>query len=247
MVEMNGGVIIKNINEDIMVQVLRAEAMEIRDIDSGEKPFLYASGNWGPGYISIKNLVGRKKIMRSLTLLLAFQIASKWPYLKAIAGNVTGGMIPGWLLSEYLETLLCREVPFVYVRGMRKKGGQKELITGLSNKPELSEADSILVVEELMNFAETTCNSAEALRGMGYSVTHSACILFYANPEAVKRLAEAHIKVIYLFTLPHLLVVAEKYATHPFKLIVDFREYLRNPLKWQEERNLKPIKEGGTQ
>jgi len=46
--------------------ILKAEALTIRDVDGGESPFLYASGNWGPGYIMIKGLVGRKKIIKSL-------------------------------------------------------------------------------------------------------------------------------------------------------------------------------------
>jgi len=88
--------------EELILEVIKAKAVEIRDIDAGEEPFLYSSGNWGPGYVSIKNLVGRKKIIKSLCQELAKKVAKEIP-LDFVAGNVTGGVIPGWLLSEYLE------------------------------------------------------------------------------------------------------------------------------------------------
>jgi len=34
--------------------ILKAGAVEIRDIGAGEEPFVYSSGNHGPGYIDIK-------------------------------------------------------------------------------------------------------------------------------------------------------------------------------------------------
>jgi len=232
--------------EEAVLKVLEAKAVEIRDVDAGEEPFLYASGNWGPGYVSIKNLVGRKEIIRLLTRQLAAKVAEKAPQLEFVAGNVTGGVVPGWILSEYLEPLLGRIVPFVYIREARKKGGQKELITGIANNPEIRPGANGLVVEELVNFAETTCHGAEALRDAGFQVTHAACILFYDNPEAIKSLQRAGIEMVYLFTLPQLLEIAERNQTHSQKAIDGYREFLKDPLGWQAKRGLEPVKEGGT-
>ncbi len=244
--------------DEVGLMVLEAKAVEIRNVPSKvtseevlqlpreNQPFLYASGNWGPGYVSIKNLVGRKRIIKSLTQQLAELIAEKASRLNFIAGNVTGGVIPGWLLSEYLETLLGRTVPFVYIREARKKGGQKELVTGITDNPEISPGDNGLVVEELVNFAQTTCNGADVLRDAGFVVTHATTILFYNNPEAIKALKEYGIEMIYLFDLPALLAVAEKYQTHPQGAIDGYREFLANPLGWQVARGLLPEQKGGT-
>lgn len=232
--------------EEIALMILEAKSVEIRNVDAGEEPFLYASGNWGPGYVTIKNLVGRKGIIKFLTQELAVKVAEKVPRLDFVAGNVTGGLIPGWLLSETLEPLLGKVVPFVYIREARKKGGQKELITGIANNPEIPSAANGLVVEELVNFAQTTCNGADALRDAGYIVTHAATILFYDNPEAIKALNEHGIEMIYLLTLPELLEVAEKNHTHSQKAIDGYREFLADPLDWQAKRGLKPVEEGGT-
>lgn len=244
--------------EQAVLMVLKAKAVEIRDVPLRvtneeveglpleNQPFLYASGNWGPGYVTIKNLVGRKQIIRSLTDQLGGLIAERVPGLNFVAGNVTGGVAPGWLLSERLEALFGRTVPFVYIREARKKGGQKELITGMAHNPEISPGNNGLVVEELVNFAQTTCNGADALRDAGFTVTHAATILFYNNPEAIKALAEHGIEMIYLFTLPDLLAVAERHQAHPQKAIDGYREFLADPLGWQAARGLRPVERGGT-
>lgn len=241
--------------DEIALMILEAKAVEIRDVDAGEKPFLYSSGNWSPGYVSIKGLVGRKKIIKILTHQLALRVAERVPRvgfilssidIDFVAGNVTGGMIPGWLLSEELEKILGETVPFVYIRGLRKKGGQKERITGIANNPEIPPGANGLVVEELVNFAQTTCNGAIALREAGYKSTHAATILFYNNPVAIKALKEHKVEMIYLLTLPELLEVAEEHHTHSQRAIDGYRDFLKDPLGWQAKRGLKPVEEGGT-
>jgi len=234
------------LSERIALEILIAKAVEIRDVDNGEESFLYSSGNYGPGYVSVKNLVGRKAIMKLLAQNLAIKISEKAPNLDFIAGNVTGGVIPAWLISEYLESILGRRVPFVYIRDTRKKGGQKELITGIKDNPEIPHGANAVVVEELVTFAETTCNGAEALREAGYKVTHATCILFYDNPEAIKALRAAEIEMVSLITLPQLLEIAEKHKTHSPKAINSYREFLKDPLGWQAKRGLEPVEKGGT-
>jgi len=77
-------------------------------------------------------------------------------------------------------------------------------------------------------------------------VTHAATALFYNNPEAIKSLKEYGIEMVYLFTLPDLLGVVEKYQTHPRKVIAGYREFIVDPLGWQAARGLKPVERGGT-
>lgn len=244
--------------EEIGLMILEANTVDIRNVPKKvtnreveklpreKQPFLYASGNWGPGYVMIKGLVGRKIIMKFLAKQLAIEVFKRTSQVDFVAGNVSGGVIPAWLLSEELESLLGKTVPFVYIREARKKGGQKELVTGIANNPEIPAGAKGLVVEELVNFAQTTCNGANALRDAGYSVTHAATILFYDNPEAIKLLEEHRVGMIYLLTLPNLLMIAEKRKTHLRELIDDYREFLEDPLDWQAKRGLEPRKEGGT-
>jgi len=133
--------------------ILRANAMEIRDIDGGEKPFLYASGWSGPGYILIKAMVSQD-FFRRLTLLLAIKLAPKATNATFVAGNVTGGVIPGWLLSQYLELLLNWEMQFLYVKGTRFRGEVAENPVMVVNKKHLermAQGLSVAAIETLPN------------------------------------------------------------------------------------------------
>ena len=233
--------------EELAQEILCAGAFEIRDVDNGEKPFLYSSGNWGPGYVNIKGLIGNKSVIRHLGRNLAYAIANRVPYLRFIAGNATGGMIPAWIVSEKLEGMLMRSVPFVYVRGARKKGGHQETITGNRNNSAIRAGDVAIVIEELVNFAETTCNSADALRYAGYSVKYAACILDYGNPIARESLKAHRIQLISLLTLSDLLMAAERFGTHKPYLIRAYRVFLEDPRGWQDARGLTPVEGGGTQ
>ncbi len=246
----------------LALEVLRAGVLELRAVPVkvtneqvetlplNARPFLYASGNWGPGYLMIKGLVGRKVLIRCLARYLAIEVADKWPIeIDFVAGNVTGGMIPGWLVSEELEVLLGRRIPFVYIRELRKTGGQKELITGIQNNPEIHPGplgSQGLDMEELVNFAQTITNGAICLREAGYRCKGGACILYYDNPVANKDLAGAGIEMVSLLTLPRIIDVADCNSTHSKDLLADYRQFLRSPLQWQADRGLTHVDRGGT-
>ena len=235
--------------EDFINVVVRSKALELRDVPGkvtneeveylllDKQPFLYASGNWGPGYVSIKGLVSKKSLFRELVqgLHIQLNLGGVDKDIDFVAGNATGGMIPGWLLSELLN------VPYVYVRESRKKGGQKEVVTGAKY---LEESSRGIVVEELVNFAESICNSAYYLRELGFKCNYGACILSYDNPEALKRLEKENIRLVKLFTLSELLDSAERF--YDKKLVDEYRGFLEDPLKWQELRGLTKVEKGGT-
>ena len=242
----------------LALEILRANVLELRAVPQKvtneqveslpikERPFLYASGNWGPGYLMIKGLVGRKVLARCLARYLAFQIAEKWPTeIDFVAGNVTGGMIPGGLVSEELEVLLGKQIPFVYIRELRKTGGQKELITGIQNNPEISPNSNGLDMEELVNFAQTIINGANCLRDAGYQCKGGACILYYDNPIANKDLVAAGIEMVSLLTLPRVIDVALQHSNQK-DLLKDYRRFIENPLQWQADRGLTRVEKGGT-
>ncbi len=239
--------------------ILRAGAMELRAVPDKvtnteveglpleNRPFLYASGNWGPGYIMVKGQVGQPDLMVMLCKYLAFALAERWPTgIDFVAGNVTGGMIPGWIVSQELSELLGKTISFVYIRELRKTGGHKELITGIKNNPGILPGAEGLDMEELVNFAETIRNGAAVLTEAGFKASKGACLLYYGNPVADKELAAAGIEMVSLLTLSRLIDVAEKSGTHPAKLLKDYRQFLQNPLQWQADRGLTRVEKGGT-
>jgi len=230
------------LSEEVVCKIiLLAKAVDIRNLDKGEKPFLYSSGNWGPGYVNIKGLVGQEEIFKTLVRQLSLRTLASGTQFDFIAANATGGMIPGYQLREDLQKLTGKEIPYVYVRGSRKPGGHQELVTGIDDNPYTPAGAKALVIEELINFAQTTTNSAVGLREIGFAVDSAATILHYQNPEAIKSLAENHISVVQVTSLPKLLEVAETEGIFSPQAVSDYRTFLQDPLAWQTQRGLEPV------
>lgn len=222
-------------------RMLKAGVLDIRDVDHGEEPFLYSSGWRGCGYVMVKGLVSDRHLLTELTYILAGKIRDEAPLVDFVAGNATGGMIPAWEVARELG------LPYVYIRGSRKKGGQKELITGLRDGyTRFNPGSNGLVGEELVNFAETTTNSAVALRQAGFEVTHGMCILSYDHERQRQLLAEHGVKLIYLFTLGQLLQAAEEHGTHDPRLLASYRESLADLPAWNKARGFEQDLSGGT-
>lgn len=229
--------------EGVIRLLVESGAAQIRDLSRGEEPFLYSSGWWGPGYFLVKGLVGQKRVLKLLVGELAERLVESGVTQRFdfVAGNATGGMVPGWILSEELERRLDRQVPYVYVRNTRKIGGTAEYVTGHQNSSDINPGDRALVFEELVNFAETTGNSALVLRDEGFAVTEAATLFYYANPEAEKRLATTGLTMTYLATLPEFLDVAEREGLFPQKATADYREFLAGPVAWNEQRGFEKV------
>jgi len=222
---------------DISKAIIDAGAVEIRDVDGGQDPFVYSTGNRGPGYLMVKGLVGQPETLKYLTKQLAYKVIDNADF-DFIEGNATGGMIPAWQLRNDVSEILGKEVPFTYLRGTRKEGGHGELITGDRNNPLITKGMRVLVVEELVNYAGTTGNAAEEFRAAGYPVSHAACILSYDHAESNARLKEKGVNLVSLITLPELLDASEKGGLIPPSSVKSYREFLSDPLGWQLRRGL---------
>jgi len=231
---------------EIAKTIIESGAISIRDVDKGEEPFVYSSGNRGPGYIMIKGLVGRPHVMNFLFEELVNKIYNMTGNcIDVVNGNVTGGVIPGWEICKGLSALQKRDIPYVYLRGSRKRGGHNELITGNLNNPLIKKGANVLIVEELVNYAETTCNAVDVFRNEGHEVRFAACILSYDHESANRKLEEGGVKLISLITLPELLKIAEEQSFLPTAAIQSYKDYLNDPVMWQINRNMVlPLSEG---
>jgi len=224
---------------EIVKSIIQSGAITIRDVDAGEEPFIYSSGNRGPGYIMIKGLVGQPELCQFLISQLVEKLDQEiGTNIDFVNGNVTGGMIYGWEIMRQLSEIQQREIPFVYLRGSRKEGGHNELITGDLNNPLIKHGMRVLIVEELVNFAETTTNAVQVFREAGYKVNYTTCILSYDHDEANKKLQENNITLIPLITLPELLQIAKENSLIPAHLVDSYLDFLNNPLEWQLARNM---------
>lgn len=226
--------------------LLETGALDIRDVDAGQDPFLYSSGMKGPGYVMVKAVVGWSSILTLLIRDVALEVAQRSPSINFVAANATGGMIPGWELAKGLGLILGRHVPCIYVRGTRKKGGHGELFTGLAKNPFIQRGNEVLVVEELVNMAETTVNSTLALRDAGYKATNAACILTYDHDMQRNALKANNIELASIITLAQLIARAEERQLFAPHLFESYREFRAGPQAWMDARGITKDEKGGT-
>lgn len=229
--------IVSHVVDELAQCIFTTRAIVIRDVDGGEEPFIYSSGNKGPGYIMLKGLVSQRPLLKALVYQLAHEVLERFPDVEYVAGNATGGMIPGWIMAEALSDLTAREIPYLYVRETRKLGGHKELITGDKQSSFFRPGRRGLVVEELVNFAETTTNSARVQREVGYDVRHAATIVSYDHSESRRLLEQNGIELVYLLTVRELLTIA-KHHGYELKLVDSWLSFLDDPIEWQRKRGL---------
>ncbi len=126
--------------EQIARMIIESGAADIREIPekvSNEEvsllllkhqPFLYSSGNWGPGYISIKGMVSFPEKMDAMGNELGRKVSQGGHKVKFVAGNLTGGVIPAWILKNYLSREYNIPIGFLYVYGSRSLDGKRRLV-----------------------------------------------------------------------------------------------------------------------
>lgn len=230
---------IESHKREIVAEILESGALSLRDVAAGEEPFLYSSGNRGPGYFMIKGLVSRRELLKHMAAMLASSVAKWAPNIEYVSGNATGGMVPAWVMAEALSVQFGRDIPYFYVRNTRKIGGHGEYITGDQQNAFFKPGRVGLVMEELVNFAETTVNSALVQRQAGYIVPYAATFVSYDHMKARHRLSDNGVRLYALFTVHELLDIAESIG-HPAHLISDYRAFLNDPKGWQERHGIEP-------
>lgn len=233
----------QTLNEQELVEVVKliidSGVISVRDVDSGDEPFIYSSGSRGPGYTMVKGLVGQPHILQQLVNKLVKKIdAICGDKIDFVNGNVTGGMLPGWEIRNQLSSLQNRKLPYTYLRGSRKEGGHNELITGDLDNPDIQKGMRVLIVEELVNFGQTTCNAVDVFRDSGYTVEYTTCILDYGHEETHQRIDSTKFQLISLITLPQVLDIAEKYKLLPQGPLKSYKQFLQDPLEWQISRKM---------
>lgn len=229
--------------EAICVRLLDVSAVDIRDVDGGEDPFHYSSGNFGPGYVDVKGTVGVQDTFKTMVEQLAVKVIGEEIEFDNIAGNATGGMVPAYQFREDYQSFTGIKKGYVYIRGSRKQGGKGELVTGLQHinptRPDGSAAH-FMVMEELVNFAETTTNSLLVLRNLGFVACEAATILHYDHQKANEKLEQNGIRLTALTTLPTLLDVASETGRFPSEAVDSYRDFLADPMDWQAKRGIVP-------
>lgn len=228
--------------------IIKSGGLEIRDLSKGEEPFLYSSGNCGPGYVDIKGMIGFDEIFEPMVEGLAFKLLEDKISFDFIIGIMTGGALPAYRLKQILEKKLIKyspfpgftcKIPYAYMRNAQKAGGHKEYITGNRNNPYIQKGMTALIMEEIVNFAESVSKTVVIAREEGYLIKDIATIVYYNNPVANGCLKNLNVKVHYVFLLSDLINIAEEMKIFSQEAINDYRDFLKNPEGWNYRRGFK--------
>jgi orotate phosphoribosyltransferase len=229
------------LKDSLLVRMLDAGVLEVRDIKKGEQPIKYSGGGYGPGYVHMADLLtSNHEICGDLLRELTTKIKGQFLRPGGIAGIDTGGTIPGRILSEYLRRSSHEPINFLRVRKGEKDHGNRDRIVGLKTNRSIKVGDLFFSFDELINSAFNTCDAVSVLRNVcGFVVTHAVCVLFYDTPDGNSALATLGLTPIYLFTLKELLNVAE--SGHYFRkdVLDDYRKFIGNPELWREHNEFK--------
>lgn len=150
-------------------------------------------------------------------------------------------MIPAYAVREAYQRLTgLTDVGYVYIRGSRKDGGHRELITGVEHLP-LQRADGSpaawLVIGDMVNFAETPVNSLLLLlRQLGCEASQAAAVLSVGHPQTARSLDDNGVQLTTLTTVSRLLDVAETDGAVTASAAASYREYLQDPVRWEQTR-----------
>ena len=105
------------------------------------------NGAIGVSHDRLEELVGYPCVLKFLSRELASRIAEKKIGFDFVAARVPRDMVPAWQVREYLEQITDKEIPFVYIREAKKKGGHQERITGDRNNPLIKKGHKALLVD----------------------------------------------------------------------------------------------------
>ena len=121
-----------------------------------DKPFTWASGWKSPIYCDNRISLSYPKVRTYIRQALVKAIEEKFGKPDCIAGVATAAIAQGALVAEAMG------LPFVYVRSSPKDHGRENLIEG-----EITEGQTVVVIEDLISTGKSSLKAVEALREAG--------------------------------------------------------------------------------
>lgn len=138
-----------------------------------DKPFTWASGWKSPIYCDNRISLSYPKVRTYIRQALVKAIEEKFGKPDCIAGVATAAIAQGALVAEAMG------LPFVYVRSSPKDHGRENLIEG-----EISNGQSVVVIEDLISTGKSSLKAVEALREAGCKVKGMISVFTYGFPLA---------------------------------------------------------------
>jgi orotate phosphoribosyltransferase len=203
--------------------------LEIKAVDfNAETPFTLASGLLSPTYVDCRKLISYPRIRSTLMDFMSVTVMrdAGFEAFTNIAGGETAGIPFGALVAERLA------LPMSYVRKKPKGYGRNARIEGV-----MSDADRVLLVEDLTTDGGSKLSFVDAIRDTGATCAHTAVIFYYdIFPGTEKSLADHGIQLHYLCTWWDVLAEAKSANAFDDDTIAEVEKFLKAPREWQQAR-----------
>ena len=212
--------------------IARLTARALLDIGAvhfnAAQPFTLASGLPSPTYIDCRKIISFPRVRSMLMDFMALTVmrdAGPEAFTN-IAGGETAGIPFAALVAERLA------LPMTYVRKKPKGYGRNARIEGL-----MTEADRVLLVEDLATDGGSKLSFVDAIRETGATCAHTAVVFFYGIfPGTVETLAAHGVTLHALCTWWDVLAVARDEGRFDAPTLAEVEAFLTAPRAWQEAR-----------
>ncbi len=214
-------------------EIARLTARMLLEIEAvhfnADEPFTLASGLPSPTYIDCRKLISFPRIRATLMDFLTITVMRNAGFeaFTNIAGGETAGIPFAALVAERMA------LPMTYVRKKPKGYGRNARIEGA-----MSEADRVLLVEDLTTDGGSKLSFVDAIRDTGAACGHTAVIFYYGIfPETEKTLGDHGVALHYLCTWRDVLTEARAQGSFDAATLDGVESFLDDPRAWQAARS----------
>lgn len=172
--------------EKIAESLLQIKAIKLQP----EKPFTWASGWKSPIYCDNRIALSYPKVRTYIRQELVTAIEETYGRPDVIAGVATAAIAQGALVAEAMG------LPFVYVRASAKDHGRENLIEG-----EITEGQTVVVIEDLISTGKSSLKAVEALREAGCKVKGMISIFTYGFSLAESNFEKNNVRLFLFVTI----------------------------------------------
>ena len=191
-----------------------------------EDPFELTSGRTSPVYIDCRRLISfpraRGKLMDMGAELIEEAIG--FESIDIVAGGETAGIPFSAWIADRLMLPMCyvRKKPKGFARGARIEG---QMLSG----------DRVLLVEDLATDGGSKISFVEGIREAGAECAHTFVIFHYGIfPQGITNLESHGVKLHALATWWDVVECAEEEGYFDSAALGAVREFLNNPIAWQD-------------
>lgn len=199
---------------------LQASAIKLQP----DIPFIWGSGWNSPIYNDHRRLLSYPSLRNLIKVEVAKILIEQFSEAQAIASVSTAAIPIGTLVADALG------IPFAYVRDTPKDHGLENRIEG-----NLRPGWKVMLFEDLITTGANSVKAKEAVEANGCEAVGLISVFSYEFPLAVKRLKDADIRMVSLFTYEEMLAAAvEMEYIRPADLGI-LESWRKDPAGWTHD------------